>query len=93
LRSFNYALDGSDDNIDATGKVFDMLGTYTVAQCDGVNAYMQNSGKNCRYTDATSAKGGCWRTSFGYWGCSLSSTHSGSGRDGLPGPRTFDEVH
>lgn len=92
-RPFNYAMDAGLSEVDTNGQVFDMRGSYSIAQCDGVNDYAKNTGKNCRYTDADTAKGGCWKTSYGSWTCELGSMHLGDGRNELPGPRTYDEVH
>lgn len=73
---------------DARSRVYPIRGSFTWSICmtrHDAGIY-GNPDLNCRETDVQSAKGVCWKTSFGDWSCLLSGSAFGR-RDKTRPPR------
>lgn len=71
-RPFNSFSDGYATDIDAGAKVLPIRGSMSSYTCGAISDMApSNRGKNCFVERSASAKGGCWRTTFGTWSCSM----------------------
>jgi hypothetical protein len=70
-RPFVYWTDAGLDGIDLNAKVYDLRGSYTGYFCTLVSASLNGPGQNCMKSAVPTAKGWCWKTSFGDWKCKM----------------------
>ncbi|MGJ3629786.1 hypothetical protein AB5I41_28590 [Sphingomonas sp. MMS24-JH45] len=52
----------------SAARLLDLVGLHVARRC---GARRKGSGLNCRETPVTDATGGCWRTTFGDWKCTM----------------------
>jgi hypothetical protein len=86
--------DGTADNIDNSGKVYDFHGSNDYYSCAPINeAVMHNTGKNCAYTHTASTTGSCWKVHDGSYHCEMHFLVGPDGRANTfanqPGPTTY----
>jgi hypothetical protein len=66
------AMDGVEDNIDTSSKVFELHGSHDDYNCAPIDeSVMHNKGKNCYVTHAASTDGACWKVHDGSYHCEL----------------------
>jgi hypothetical protein len=88
------AMDGIEDNIDNSSKVYDLHGSHDYYNCAPINeSVMHNTGKNCFVTHAASTNGECWKVHDGSFRCELQILAGPDGRAhtdaNQPGPATY----
>ena len=88
------AMDGVEDNIDNSSKVYDLHGSHDYYDCAPINeSVMHNTGKNCYVTHAASTNGECWKVHDGTYHCELQMLVGPEGRANTlanqPGPTTY----
>ena len=74
-------------NVDTSHPIFDIRGSAVQYQCHQISTILKNAGKNCNAYEQPSAKGACWKTSFGDWECSMADLNSSTRTHGVPPPR------
>jgi hypothetical protein len=88
------SMDGVEDNIDNSSKVYDLRGSHDYYDCAPINeAVMHNTGKNCFVTHSASTGGECWKVHDGTFHCELQIMAGPEGRANTvanqPGPTTY----
>jgi hypothetical protein len=87
-------MDGPEDNIDNSSKVYDLHGSHDYYYCAPINeAVMHNTGKNCFVTHSASTTGECWKVHDGTFHCELQIMAGPAARANTvanqPGPTTY----
>ena len=87
-RPFNSFADGYATDIDASAKVLPIRGSLAGYTCGAISDMApSNRGSNCVVEVSRAAKGGCWRTTFGTWSCSMIQVIGTEKRFSQPPPR------
>lgn len=87
-RPFNSFGDGYATDIDASAKVLPIRGSMAAFTCGAISDMApSNRGSNCFVEISSSAKGICWRTTFGTWSCSMIQVIGSEKKYNQPPPR------
>ena len=87
-RPFNQFADGYATDIDASAAVLPIRGGMTNYTCGAISDMApSNRGTNCFVERSANAKGGCWRTTFKTWSCSMIQVIGSEKQYGQPPPR------
>ncbi|HUY94270.1 MAG TPA: hypothetical protein VMU71_03185 [Terracidiphilus sp.] len=81
-RAFLYDTDANWPEIDTNSKIYPLRGSLIGYDCTHIGEVGGVRGKNCMKFVIASAKGACWKTTFGDWKCD---------EDGNMNPSTADE--